>query len=137
MDKYEREIIELHQFFVDWFKGDLPKNESGFARFSVVTSPDFAIITPDGRRYTYEQITSSIYDSHANRAMMRITIKAVNHHATHGDIHIVEYEEWQDTDPNQPTARLSTVIFKDDVSTPNGLRWLHVHETWKEGHAPA
>lgn len=136
MDRYEREIVELHQFFVDWFKGDIPNDDATFARFAHNTLPEFVIVTPDGHRLTYNQIESGIYQAYGKRPTINITIKAVQHLHTYGDISIVAYEEWQVT-AGQESARLSTVVFKDDDSAPNGLQWVYVQETWKAGHAPA
>ena len=28
------------------------------------------------------------------------------------------------------TGRVSTAVFRERADTPNGLAWLHVHETW-------
>jgi hypothetical protein len=53
-----------------------------------------------------------------------------------GDILLVTYEEWQQSG-DQTTARLSTALFRDKPDAPNGLEWLHVHETWLPDRAPA
>ena len=45
------------------------------------------------------------------------------------DTVLVTYEEWQ-TIGEQKTARASTVLFGLQDGLPNGLVWLHVHETW-------
>ena len=42
---------------------------------------------------------------------------------------VARYQEWQQ-EATDPEGRLSTVVFERDGATPNGLRWLSVHETW-------
>ncbi len=40
------------------------------------------------------------------------------------------YEEWQSGEEKKDD-RISTVVFcRVPEAAPNGLRWLHVHETW-------
>ncbi|MFX0092506.1 MAG: hypothetical protein ACFFBD_12150 [Candidatus Hodarchaeota archaeon] len=39
------------------------------------------------------------------------------------------YEEWQEID-GQTIARLSTALFRKCFDAPNGVEWLHAHETW-------
>ena len=45
-----------------------------------------------------------------------------------GYLVLATYEELQDND-SQVNSQLSTVLFQQALTTPNGLRWLHVHET--------
>jgi hypothetical protein len=47
-----------------------------------------------------------------------------------GGLTVATYEEWQRHADETVTGRLSTVIFRDQLSTSNGLAWVHVHETW-------
>jgi hypothetical protein len=44
---------------------------------------------------------------------------------------LTTYEEWQEIE-GKVTARVSTAVFKQKANTPNGVEWLHVHETWLE-----
>ena len=53
-----------------------------------------------------------------------------------GDRALVMYEEWHSL-KGEESARLSTVLFEKRAGAPNGVAWLHVHETWLPGHAPA
>ncbi|MEM1313872.1 MAG: hypothetical protein AAGI51_04910, partial [Pseudomonadota bacterium] len=53
-----------------------------------------------------------------------------------GDVAVVTYEEWHRLE-GETSARLSTVLHRDAPSAPGGVQWLHVHETWLPGQAPA
>jgi hypothetical protein len=44
---------------------------------------------------------------------------------------VMTYHELQLND-GVPNQRLSTVVFRQDPAAPNGLVWVHVHETWME-----
>ena len=45
------------------------------------------------------------------------------------DLLVATYEEWHQTG-DRTTARISTGVFRHEAGAPNGLLWLHVHETW-------
>ena len=43
------------------------------------------------------------------------------------DTPVGTYEEWQTVD-DVTTGRVSTAVMVPEPDTPNGLRWLHLHE---------
>ncbi|QPC83896.1 hypothetical protein G4Y79_05825 [Phototrophicus methaneseepsis] len=132
MPDFEREINELHAFFMNWFQAKLPKTREAYARFEQVTHPDFHIVGPNGVLTAGSTLKESIYEQYNQRGDARLWIKNYQHRAQHGDLHIVTYEEWQENG-GKTTARLSTAVFIEDAAAPNGAQWLHVHETWIEG----
>ena len=44
----EAEVLELHQFFVEWLTGSLPRTEEAYGRFSDVLAEGFDFINPGG-----------------------------------------------------------------------------------------
>jgi hypothetical protein len=126
---YQREIVELHQFFEAWFTGKLSQTETDYTRFAQVMATGFTMVSPDGVLLDRDPLLKSLYDAHNKRRDTRIWIKNVQLRQQHGDIFIVTYEEWQ-SEKDVQTARLSTVVFRQKSDAPNGLEWLLVHETW-------
>ena len=125
-----REVQELHQFFQDWFTAALPDEDSSFARFSNVVADGFAIITPEGRTLERDLLLTGLRGAHGSWADGgRIWIENLNVRRTVGDLALVTYEEWQESE-GQTRGRLSTALFRESAVTPNGVEWLHVHETW-------
>ena len=59
----------------------------------------------------------------------RIWIENISARPIAGGQALVVYEEWQDSGDG-PRGRLSTALLKTQENSPNGLEWLHVHETW-------
>ncbi|MCP4362490.1 MAG: GNAT family N-acetyltransferase [Chloroflexi bacterium] len=128
---FEKEIVELHQFFQDWYNGELDSTEAHFARVSRALAPGFSIIFPDGRAMPRQPLLEMLRAAHGQRAHFRIWIENVQRRHQTGVLAVYTYEEWQQTDPDSaPTARLSTVVFRQNPESQNGLVWLHVHETW-------
>ena len=126
---YEREVIELHDFFVNWLQGKLSETPAAFERVQAVLSSDFLLITPDGKITDGETLLAGIRAAHGARPGLRMWIEAVQLRQQIDNLLIVTYQEWQAENDNT-TARISTAVFQVDASTPHGLRWLHVHETW-------
>lgn len=128
----EKEIVELHQFFEDWFNGRLPNTVEGFKRMESVMSPDFIIVMPQGRKVARTPLLKGLFDAHSAQQGIRLWIENVRLHAADGPLIIAEYEEWQQSGDAAPVSRYSTAVFRQKSNTPNGLEWVHVHETWFE-----
>lgn len=127
------EIIELHEFFQQWYRGELPNTDEAFERFSRVMALDFQIILPDARVLDRDAILGHVRRGHGeNREAagdFTIEIRHVRHRLTVGEIIIATYEEWQGDGEHQ-RGRLSSVVFAKSDAMPNGLQWRHLHETW-------
>lgn len=130
MSAYALEITALHQFFEDWFNGRLEQTEAAFARFATVTAPEFHIIAPSGTITARAELVARLWHAHNSRPGARIWVENVRLCASRDDITIATYEEWQQHGSAPARARLSTAVLVADAAQPNGLAWLHVHETW-------
>jgi len=133
MDEHcRKEIVELHQFFQDWMTGRLPTTDQAFARFSDVLDVEFQIITPSARVIGRDELLTSFRGAHGARGGdpdFQIRIEDHRDRPLGSRLHLATYEEWQGTG-NGMRGRLSTALFGRREGTPNGLIWLHVHETW-------
>ena len=129
----EREIIELHEFFEGWFTGSLEQTDEQFSRVSAVLADGFVLVSPGGDLDEREPLlegSRSAYDGRPSD--FRIWIEDVEVRHSRGDVTVVTYEEWQQSGDDEPTCRLSTVVFAEAQRTPNGVEWLHVHEVWRQ-----
>lgn len=128
--RVETEITELHAFFEHWFSGQFKERDDVFQRVENALHPDFEIITPKGDRLDQSEILDSIragFDAHSE---LSIDLKNIELFHVGSDVAVATFEEWQTEPPEGPTGRLSTVVFTLDDDGPNGLRWLHLQETW-------
>ena len=126
----ETEIVQLHQFFQEWFNGDISLNDKIFSRLNDTLDPEFIMITPDGKHLNQKNVLKSVRFGYGKREGIKIWIKNVTLHHQIGDIAIATYEEWQDID-GRITTRISSAIFISNPGNPNSINWLHLHETWK------
>jgi hypothetical protein len=124
-----KEIIELHQFFEDWFNGRPTQTDESFSRMDEVMGDEFVIVMPRGVKVDRGPLLKGLFDAHGAQPGIRIWIENIRLHADNGPLIIVEYEEWQQTD-EETVSRYSTAVFRIKEDTPNGIEWVHVHETW-------
>ncbi len=131
-----QEVLDLHQFFQDWFRGELPQTDEAFDRFSGVMDDSFHIVSPGGRKTAIEPLRAGLRSAFGSwrpasveSEGSRIWIENTQFQALNEDLSLVTYEEWQKNE-GPAKGRLSTAVFRRDPEAPNGVRWLHVHETW-------
>ncbi|MHC5027034.1 MAG: hypothetical protein ACYTGR_09790 [Planctomycetota bacterium] len=126
----QREVRDLHVFFEGWFKGSLPRTPEAFARFDDMTTPDFHLVTPAGRVVGKSRLEAMLESEHGswNQGQHRIWIANYTERARATEILLATYEEHQEHN-GAATCRLSSVLFQVAPEAPNGLRWMHVHET--------
>jgi len=119
---FEEEVRQLHAFFERWFAGTAYPTE--LERLDVLDG-SFQMIGPDGRLQNVDEVRSAIEHAYGRRSML-IEIRNVRVHPT---APVGMYEEWQTID-GEVTGRISSAVMANDPSAPNGLRWMHLQETW-------
>ena len=126
-----REVIELHDFFQAWLEGSTPQTESVFRRFTDVNDPAFLLIGPHGRAIDLAAAHRWIWEAWKTRPNSRLWTEAHTLRYSTTEMAVMTYHELQLND-GVPSRRLSTVVFRQEPAAPNGLVWVHVHETWME-----
>jgi len=131
----EHEIVELHRFFTEWFHGTVPETDEAWSRVTNVLGPDFVLVSPDGHRLERGPLLDGIrarHGGHGPTQDFEIWIRNLACRPVSAELVLATYEEWQRRE-GEECGRISTALFALDRQTPNGVRWLHVHETWLPG----
>ena len=131
-----REIVELHDFLLVWFRGDTEHSQEAFLRFEDALAPNFSMIGPDGTAFTREQVTTGVYADWGrwqDDPAPSIRIENTEILERDGDDILVRYEEHQSTAAGT-TVRTSTVLLRAAAHAPLGYEWVDLREAWK---APA
>ena len=123
-----REIVDLHAFFQDWFRGEA--DASAFGRLDAALADEFVIITPQGRSVRRSGIIEGVRSQYGCDPQASLAIRGVTLQEACESMAVLTYEEWQGRYGQPATGRLSTVVFGVREQAPHGLVWLHVHETW-------
>ena len=127
---WHAEIVAQHALFAGWLTGSVPNTDAAFARLAVAIDPTFVIVSPDGTLSTGAALLAGLRTVHGSRPNWQIWIEQPQAQIVHGDLTVATYQEWQRFASGQVTARQSTAVFVARSSAPNGVAWLHVHETW-------
>lgn len=126
------EVIELHRFFQDWMNAVLEPTDENF-RLSEVLADNFAMVTPVGARVSRPEIEQQARASHGayrdSEEPLTIRIENLEGRALTTGAYLLGYDEWQET-PDGNHGRRSTAVFREQPDAPNGVEWVHVHETW-------
>ena len=128
----EKEVIELHRFFEDWFMGRLDDSEQEFSRFENVMAEDFTMIPPEGAVTQRADLLAALrkaHGAHVGEGSISIRVVNIQPRQLSDDHWLVTYEEWQ-TEGRVERGRISSALFGRRSGTPNDVEWLHVHETW-------
>lgn len=125
-----REVVELHDFFESWFRGDLPDADESFARVADVLAPEFALVAPDGSTTGRVELLARLREAHGARPGLHIRVDGVTLLLDEETVLVADYEEIQQEPGATPTRRRSTAVFRLRPDAPNELEWVRVHETW-------
>lgn len=128
LNEVRNEVESLHEFFCDWFTGQLPEEE--FERqFLSRFSSDLVFIPPAGNLLGLDDLSASVRAGYASNPDFRIQIRNVTVCREFDGHLIATYEEWQrNALASKPAnnGRIASVVFTKGQS----LKWLHIHETW-------
>jgi len=124
---WRTEIIELHGFFERYFIG----TEDSIARFENALADDFSMVDPSGNDYDRAAVLDVVRDGHGHTSSLVITTSDHRLLATHEETIVAQYIETHEL-AERTNRRKTTAVFVADRTTPNGLAWLRVHETWLE-----
>ncbi|NQW12500.1 MAG: hypothetical protein HQ481_21760 [Alphaproteobacteria bacterium] len=129
-----REIAELHVFFVDWFTGACADDDAIFdARFTSRFDANALYVMPGGDVHAFASFAAKFQAAHGSNPNFGIHIRSVRSRALGEEQVLALYEELQrgaKASEHAENARLTTAVFRQDATMPNGLKWLHLHETW-------
>jgi len=123
------EVVDLHRFFVDWF---VPARADtvDFGRFEAVMGEGLTMIAPSGAVLDRDAVIDHVRQSRAScDEAFAISIEDIRPGWQAGDMIVVLYVEAQ-LRGGKHSRRQSSAVFTTNSSTPNGVEWRHLHETW-------
>ena len=126
----QQEVLDLHVFIEAWLLGSTPRSPAAFARFADVLHPDFVMIDIRGASRSRDELVTAFESAHGqNRGGIEVEIDGLDCRLERADLCLVTYLEAQRID-EITTTRRSTALFVPQPDCPNGVAWLHLHETW-------
>lgn len=131
--RVEAEIVEPHEFLEQWFRAQLDDTDADYARFADSMAAEMRLLGPDGALTHRDDFVPALRKAHGKwrRIPGRIWIDDVELLHASGQLLTAVYKEFQEEN-GLVRIRHSTVVFRQRPDRPNGLEWLHLHETWAE-----
>ena len=127
-DRAWQEVVELHDFFGEWLRGDAPAGD--FSRAEAAIGKDFRMVSPDGKIDESAAVLVSIKAAHGSRPSPYTMVVQDPRTIWAGEgAVLLEYTEQQYRD-GRTTRRRSTALFLASPSAPRGVVWRHLQETW-------
>jgi hypothetical protein len=127
------EIMALHGFFEHWFQAAFADPKQALTRLTDVLAPGFLLVSPGGvvieRERLIEQLAAAYGSWASDDSRGSITVDSIEPRHVQGDLGLLTYVERQRR-PAGETVRRSTVLMQRNEASPNGVVWLHLHETW-------
>ncbi|WP_415401752.1 hypothetical protein [Tateyamaria sp. SN3-11] len=123
-----KEIVDLHDFFTEWFNGTVERDQLEL-RFLSRLHKDIQFIPPEGLVMSADIIREGFARGYGTNPNFRSHIRDVDIRYFRGDLVLATYTEWQtgaamSADANN--ARRTSVL----VEMTDPVTWLHIQETW-------
>lgn len=127
-DAIKTEIIEIHEFFQQWFRGEIAATPETFARLTDVLHPDFIHISDDGHLMERVPLVEAMHKGHGQLPGISLWVEKLRLCYELGDSVVVAYEEWKQNGEDK-VGMMSTAILRRQANRPHGIEWLYLHDT--------
>lgn len=128
-DRYEKEFIEMHDFFRAWFRGEVEKTGSVFERMDNACAEGFVLITAAGKVLERDAVLKRFFDMHGTIPNYEFWIENARIRHQHGDITICTFNNEEADVRTGEDVVTTTAVFREEESAPNGVVFLLVQDT--------
>jgi hypothetical protein len=134
-----QETVRLHDVLEAWLVGALDRTPEVFSAFETALADPCSVVSPLGTRTEREALVAEAEGLHgvlaADRGRFAVRVRNIRGEALLGDHAVLPYEEWRERGGDR-SARLVTVLMREEPSAPLGVASARIHETWLPGLAP-
>jgi len=130
-ERAEREVRDLHRFFEAWFRGELERSDEALARLTDALDESFVLFHPEGAVFARDALVQRLraaWGVHADDGIS-IRIEGLATRSLAPGLVLATYEEWHERE-GEETGRRSSALLRAAEGAPEGLAWIHLHESW-------
>ncbi|MDP9530558.1 hypothetical protein [Pseudomonas protegens] len=133
---WEKEVIDFHSALEQWLGAVNSVPEKALLeRLKESFTEQCRLFSPNGEIHSAAALRARIESSYGSSPDISIRISDFSVIHQNAPLTLVSYTEWR-TEKGHENARLASVVFIDALESAAGVRWLHIHETWKKGFEP-
>ncbi|MDO6728238.1 hypothetical protein Q4544_14960 [Cognatishimia sp. 1_MG-2023] len=128
LERVTNEIVDLHDFFTEWFNGSVNRDQLE-PRFLSRLHKDLQFIPPEGFVMSGSALKNGFEQGYGSNPDFRIQIRDVDIRHERDGLVLATYTEWQTgaaLSAHANNARVTTVLM--EMTSP--ITWLHLQETW-------
>jgi hypothetical protein len=130
------EVSAHHSHLADWFRDPDNASAESETRSGEVLAEDFSLVRPNGQIMTRNSLLARLRAAggcFSSCTSFDLRVEKPVAKALGTDHCLVTYEVWRERD-GVADGRVLSVILGKRPGLPSGLEWVHVQETWIEGH---
>lgn len=125
-----REVVEFKLFKVKWLLGQVSNTEKAFARLSGVISNGAKTISPEGIESNTAELLDGLRKKYGSMCglELRVWFDNIRVQKLAEQVYLVTWQQWEQLAGERRGYFVSAILILK-AGTPNGLEWLHFHET--------
>lgn len=124
---WQTEARQLHDFFRDWYRGDIADTDENYARLADVLADDFQLITSGGFAVDRELMLQMMRGEHGTKPDIEMRTDNYRLRVEEGDLILFTYQEHGEAG-GLAKSTLISVLMRRNPAAPNGVEWVHLHE---------
>eukprot|EP00249_Psilotum_nudum_P023549 c28919_g1_i4 orf=681-1124(+) len=126
-----KEVVEFNVFFEKWLKGEVPNNDESYERLTGVIAKDATMVSHWGKGLSFIE---SLHAARRNHGLMQekgfvLWVDNIMEQTLAEGVYLVTWQLWEQLAGEERKGYFATAIFIAKEGTPNGVVWLHFHET--------
>lgn len=130
----QREIVEFNVFITKWLSGELPNKQETFQRLSGVIGTGAKFVHPWGDESSLQEFLCGLIPKHGTMKEMKVSFwfDNIQERKLAEGVHLVTWQPWEQVTGGEKRGYFATAILTAKEGTPNGVEWLHFHETLRK-----
>lgn len=130
----QREIVEFNVFTVKWLRGEVPNTDAAFQRLTGVISNGAKAIYPWGMESSLAEALDGLRQKYGSTQGIEtfIWFDNIQERRLADGVHLVTWQPWEQFGGKERRGYFASAILLAKAGTPNGVEWLHFHETTRK-----
>eukprot|EP00250_Pteridium_aquilinum_P007282 c17033_g1_i1 orf=244-1737(-) len=126
-----REVVQLKLFMMKWLLSQVSNTEKSFGRLSGVISDGAKTISPEGVELNAAQFLCGMRKKYGSiqGSELRIWFDNIHEQILAEGIYLVTWQLWEQSAGGKRRGYFASAVLKLKAGTPNGVEWLHSHES--------
>ncbi|XP_027176070.1 sucrose-phosphatase 1 [Coffea eugenioides] len=132
------EVVKFNLFFERWRRAEVEKSELYLANMKAVCCPSGVLVHPSGIEKLLGDCVNAFRTCYGDQQGKgyRVWVDQVLPTQVGSDSWLVKYKKWELSGEKQKGCLTTVLLSSKGVSVPEGLTWVHVHQTWLDGAGP-